>query len=126
MATGTAICVRTPASHRYTGRDQLQAQKIFHVSPFQEIGGHYQFNFDISHKRIAIRIAHKNGAEGVIATLVGDRTPLTNRGLLSALLRRPVGAMRVIALIHWQALWLKLKGAPYKPRPTPPEQEVSG
>ena len=109
-----------------TSRCQIEARKIFHVSPFQEIAGYYRFTFDIRPERIAIRIAHENGAEGVIATLVGDRKPLSNRGLLLALLRRPVGAMRVIALIHWQALWLKLKGAPYRRRPTPPEQEVSG
>ena len=109
-----------------TTRSQIEARKIFHVSPFQEIAGYYRFTFDIRPERIAIRIAHENGAEGVIATLVGDRKPLSNRGLILALLRRPVGAMRVITLIHWQALWLKLKGAPYRRRPTPPEQEVSG
>ena len=109
-----------------SGRDRIEARKIFHVSPFQEIAGLYRFTFDIKPERIAIRIAHENGSEGVIATLVGDRKPLSNSGLLLALLRRPLGAMRVIALIHWQALWLKLKGAPYRTRPTPPEQEVSG
>lgn len=108
-----------------TGRSKISAQKIFHVSPFQEIAGAYQFTFDIRPERIAIRIAHENGAEGVIATLVGNRKPLTTTGLITALLRRPLGAMRTITLIYWQAIWLKLKGAPYKTRPEPPEQEVS-
>jgi hypothetical protein len=30
-----------------------------------------------------------------------------------------------MALIHWQALILKLKGARYRTRPTPPTHEVS-
>ena len=108
-----------------TAADRIDAQKIFHVSPFQEIAGQYQFVFDIKPERIAIRIAHLNGDEGLIATLTGARRPLTNTGLLGAALRRPFGPLRTIALIYWQALRLKLKGAPYKTRPTPPEQEVS-
>lgn len=105
--------------------DTMDAQKIFHVSPFQKIAGHYQFNFDISEDQIAIRIAHFNGDEGLIATLHGARAPLTNMRLLGALVRRPFGPLRTIALIYWQALRLKLKGAPYRQRPIPPEQEVS-
>ncbi len=106
-------------------RDQIDAQKVFHVSPFQRIAGDYRFNFDISQDRIAIRIAHFNGDEGLIATLCGSRAPLSNRRLLGALARRPFGPLRTIALIHWQALRLKLKGATYTRRPSPPEQEVS-
>ena len=108
-----------------TSSDRMDAQKIFHVSPFQQTAGSYQFAFDISQERIAIRISHFNGDEGLIATLTGARRPLTNRGLLGAALRRPFGPLRTIILIYWQALRLKLKGAPYKTRPTPPEQEVS-
>ncbi len=105
--------------------DEVTAQKIFHVSPFQKLAGGYRFHFDIRPDRIAIRIALKDGEEGVIATLFGPRRPLSNRSLLRASLRRPFGAFRTIALIHWQALKLILKGAPYRQRPLPPEQEVS-
>ncbi|UWR59884.1 DUF1365 domain-containing protein [Phaeobacter inhibens] len=105
--------------------DKLQAKKIFHVSPFQQIAGDYWFNFDIGPRRIAIRIDHKNGDQGVIATLTGARQPLSNTAVLGASLRRPAGTLRTVALIYWQALKLKLKGASYRPRPTPPEHEVS-
>jgi len=40
-------------------------------------------------------------------------------------LRRPFGARRVVALIYWQALKLKLKGAQYNSLPPAPETEVS-
>ena len=103
----------------------LEARKIFHVSPFQDVAGGYRFNFDIRPDRITIRIAHENGSEGVIATLGGPRCALSNRSILRAALRRPLGALRTIALIYWQALILKLKGAVYRGRPAPPEQEVS-
>ncbi|MEK0165395.1 DUF1365 domain-containing protein [Phaeobacter sp. A36a-5a] len=105
--------------------DKLQAKKIFHVSPFQDIAGDYWFNFDIGPRRIAIRIDHKNDGEGVVATLTGPRQPLSNAALICSSLRRPAGTLRTVALIYWQALKLKLKGANYRPRPTPPEHEVS-
>lgn len=108
-----------------TAKSCLSAQKIFHVSPFQEVAGDYRFTFDITETRIAIRIAHKNGSEGVIATLMGELHDLNNARLIKASLRRPFGAMRTVALIYWQALKLKLKGARYRRRPLPPEQEVS-
>ena len=104
---------------------RMHATKLMHVSPFQDVAGNYQFNFDIRPDRIAIRIGYKNGPDGVIATLTGGRQPLSKLSILRALLRRPTGALRTITLIHWQALKLKLKGASYRTRPTPPEQEVS-
>ena len=103
----------------------MHARKLMHVSPFQDVAGDYQFNFDITPEKIAIRIGFKNGEDGVIATLMGGRKPLSNISILGALIRRPTGALRTITLIHWQALRLKLKGAAYRTRPTPPEHEVS-
>jgi DUF1365 family protein len=105
--------------------DRIVAEKIFHVSPFQEVQGIYQFNFDITAERISIRIAHENGEEGLIATLFGPRAPLSNRRILGAALRRPFGPLRALALIHWQAVKLYIKGAPFRRRPLPPEEEVS-
>lgn len=103
----------------------IVADKLFYVSPFQDIAGQYRFQFDISSTRIAIRIAHENGDQGVIATLYGPLENLTNRGILWGFIRRPFGALRTIGLIYWQALKLRLKGARYRNRPQPPVQEVS-
>jgi len=108
-----------------TADTQIQTPKSLHVSPFQSIAGTYAFNFNILEDRINIRILHRNGDEGVVATLTGARKRMTNTGLLTASLRRPLGAMRTTALIHWQALRLKLKGALYRRRPSPPETEVT-
>lgn len=105
--------------------DTITAQKCFHVSPFQTIAGDYEFVFNIRPGQIAIRILHRNGNEGVIATLTGARKPLGNRAILTMSLRRPLGALRTVALIYWQALRLKLKGARYTPRPAPPTKEVT-
>ena len=104
---------------------RISAPKSLHVSPFREVSGRYEFSFNIRADRIAIRILHLNGNDGVIATLSGTRMPMTNFGLIFAGLRRPLGALRTITLIYWQALRLKLKGARYRSRPTPPTSEVT-
>ena len=44
---------------------------------------------------------------------------------LAAALRRPVGSVRVLALIHGQALKLWARGARYHARPAPPDVEVT-
>jgi DUF1365 family protein len=108
-----------------TAEDHLSAQKIFHVSPFQPVEGGYRFRFDIRADRIGIWIDFSAGENGVIATLTGPRKPLTNRAILWACLRRPFGSRRVLTLIFWQALKLRLKGVAYRPRPKPPVEEVS-
>jgi DUF1365 family protein len=105
--------------------DTLSATKIFHVSPFQDVEGGYVFRFDIRADKIGIWIDYSNGKGGLIATLTGARKPLTNQAILWAILRRPLGSRRVLALIHWQAFKLWWKGAKYRPAPKPPSEEVS-
>jgi hypothetical protein len=105
--------------------DRMLAGKLMHVSPFQPVEGKYEFRYDIRDDRIGIWIDYTAGNGGLIATLCGPRAPLTTRGLIRAALRRPFGSRRVLALIHWQALILWIKGALYRPRPTPPDTEVS-
>jgi DUF1365 family protein len=109
-----------------TREDHIKARKIFHVSPFQPVEGGYDFRFDIGADKIGIWIDYAAGNEGgLIATLTGHLAPLTSAGILSMLLRRPFGARRVVALIFWQALKLRLKGARYNALPPAPETEVS-
>lgn len=105
--------------------DRLSATKIFHVSPFQPVGGGYVFRFDIGAGRIGIWIDYSQGEGGVIATLTGRRKPLTSAGILRMCTARPFGSRRVLGLIHWQALKLWWKGASFRTRPEPPAQEVS-
>ncbi|SLN66627.1 hypothetical protein PSA7680_03527 [Pseudoruegeria aquimaris] len=109
-----------------TPANVIEAEKIFYVSPFQEIAGHYVFRFRIEPGEIAIRITLENGKEGVVATLTGKTRPLTSAGLAHALLlRRPLGALRTVFLIYRQALRLRLRGATYRRAVPPPAREVS-
>lgn len=106
-------------------QDRLKAQKVFHVSPFQDVAGTYTFRFDLNAESVGIWIDHRRDGGGLTATLTGRRRPATSLGLLAAAIRRPFGSRRVLALIHWQALKLFLKGARFRTRPAPPAQEVS-
>jgi len=106
-------------------QDSLGARKVFHVSPFQPVEGAYRFRFGVTDTRVDIHIDYDPPGGGLVATLHGPLRPLTTRGLAGMLLRRPLGSRRVLALIHWQALKLWLKGAGYRRRPAPPESEVS-
>lgn len=115
-----------PDDQPITRHDRIAAHKIFHVSPFQPVEGGYVFRFDIRADRIGIWIDYGHEKGGLIATLCGPRSPLTNTTILRSALRRPFGARRVLALIHWQALKLWWKGAAYRTRPEPPRHEVSG
>lgn len=105
--------------------DAMSAAKVFHVSPFQDVQGEYRFNFALGIDRLAIRIAQKDGPNGLDAAMAGALVPLTNRRVLAACLRRPGGSLRVLALIYWNALRLKIKGARYRRLPAPPDQEIS-
>ncbi len=115
----------SPGFTPITPDTRITKPKALHVSPFQDVKGDYEFAFALHPTRLSIRIRHDNDGKGVWATLTGTRASLTNLGLIAAVLRRPAGAMRTISLIYWQALKLKLKGAPYRSRPAPPTHEVT-
>lgn len=108
-----------------TREDTLEATKIFYVSPFQPVEGVYKFRFDITPDRIGIWIDYTSEKGGLYTNLIGPRRPLTNGAILRSCLRRPFGSRRVLALIHWQALKLAIKGVRFRSRPTPPGQDVS-
>ena len=108
-----------------TARDELRATKLFYVSPFQPVEGGYRFHFDIGPDHIGIRIDYSREEGGLIATLTGDRRKLKNRTILWSCLRRPLGARRVLALIHWQAFKLWWKKAQFRVRPLPPQSDVT-
>ena len=108
-----------------TRTDTITATKLFYVSPFQPVEGNYAFRFDLRDDRIGIWIDYSTANGGLFTNLIGPRVPLTNLGILRACLRRPFGSRRVLALIHWQALKLAMKGVTFRNRPEPPAQDVS-
>lgn len=121
------LCVK-PDRSAILPSDELQARKIFYVSPFQPVEGDYSFHVEMTPDKVNIRIGYRQDTEaenaGLVATLTGERKPLGNAAILGAMVRR-MGSRRVLALIHWQALKLWWKGARFRSRPTPPAEEIS-
>lgn len=100
----------------------------FFVSPFLHGELAYDFLIDapLDGDRLAVEMyVHDTAGKRVFtARFAGSRTPLTDRALASATLRFPVMAAQVIGLIHWQALKLRVLGAPYR-RPGPDHRPVT-
>ena len=115
------------ADRRPIGRtDRLGVRKVFHVSPFLDISGEYRFGFDCSARRIAVSIDLIDETGLALATsLWGAPMPLTSSRLLAALAGVPMQAIKVIGLIHWQALKLMHKGVRYRHKPVPPAQTIT-
>jgi hypothetical protein len=86
------------------------------------------YRFRVSPPGAGVAVAMEvHDAEGAMlfAAFTGQRQPLEDRQLLAAFLAHPLLALKVLGGIHWEALWLWLKGMRLRPRPAPPAQPVS-
>jgi len=93
-----------------TDADQTR-DKDFYVSPFLSMDCRYSFHIKPPGDDIAIAIRETEGGQPVLnAVFSGERRPLTDRALASALLRHPLMTVKIIAAIHFEALRLWLKG----------------
>lgn len=109
-----------------------EADKVFHVSPFCPVRGRYRFVFmrtDGPSPRTVARIDYFDDAQSEQALLntsvSGELLPLNARTLRRALWTYPAMTLGVIARIHWQALRLWLKQAPFFRQPPAPAEFVS-
>lgn len=92
--------------------------KHLHVSPFFGLDQSYHYAFSEPGDEVWARIhVREQGRTPLTAVLHARRRELTNRSLAAVLGRYPLQPLQVIAQIHWQALRLKLKGAPFHHKP---------
>lgn len=103
-----------------------RCDKAFYVSPFIGMSGSYRFRLRRPDARLAV-VVRQSGADGqgLVAVQTGRRRPLTDGALLRAFVGYPLMTFKVIAAIHWEALRLWLKGAPFGARPAPPAALVT-
>lgn len=95
-------------------RYQLNTTKYFYVSPFFDHDADFDFNLTIPAEKLNIRIdTQKNGQRSFISTLTGSAKPLNAMNLLWYATRFPLIPLRVMFLIHWNALLLWLKKIPF-------------
>ncbi|MET3665837.1 DUF1365 domain-containing protein [Caulobacter sp. 1776] len=102
------------------------APKRFFVSPFMDMDLTYRFTVSPPSETIAVRVEVLD-AGGVVLTagFAGKRSPLTDAGLLSALVRHPLLSFGVVAAIHWEALKIFAKGVRLRPRPPAPAHLIT-
>lgn len=102
------------------GRDDwLITSKDFHVSPFLPVEGSYRFRFVAAENKLGVWIDHynANGELTLLTSLVGRMQPLTNATLWRAFIAIPLVTIKVIALIHFEALRLIGKKIKYMNKP---------
>ena len=109
---------------------ELQAQKVFHVSPFCPVQGNYRFRLmrtvqNGQEKTIARIDYYDNDGDDqapLLQTSVsGTLESITKNSLRKALWCYPAMTLGVTARIHWQALKLWSKRVPFFSKPTPPK-----
>ena len=122
---------------------ELQAGKVFHVSPFCAVAGSYRFRFMRNDLRpVGLRpvgaapcsgfgrtvacVDHHDAQGLLIRTSVsGELKPITAARLRAAFFGLPMMTLGVIVHIHWQALLLWRKRVPFFRKPAPPSAFIS-
>ncbi len=104
---------------------KILAQKEFHVSPFFDRKGEYQFSF--TNKKTAINYFDNESSQFLfLSSLTFVKShELKDQQLLKILFKFPFQPFLVVAKIHWQALLLYLKGAVFFKRPEPKSPNVT-
>ena len=101
----------------------LATRKCLHVSPFNDVRGHYAFHVRETRDTGFVGIDYFDDCGLLLRTSIGGRkAPLTCDALFAALLHQPWIMLSVIVQIHWQALRLWLRAVPFygKHPPTKP------
>ena len=95
--------------------------KSFHVSPFNDMEGDYNFKFADIESEFDIKInISKQGKEVFISRLWGEAKPLTSWAMFTTLVRFPFSAALSMPRILWQAAKLRfIKKLPVFTKPAP-------
>lgn len=98
-----------------TGPARHESAKTFFVSPFIGMDARYGFSVRAPGETLSVLIRERDGAGAdlLTASLTGARGAFGDRALLGAFWRYPLMTLKVIAAIHWEAIRLWTKGAPF-------------
>jgi len=103
-------------------RSEHSADKVFHVSPFFDLSGRYQFTLRTDNDRLSLIVQTRHGeTQTHVATIKAKAFPATSSLFAWLAVSKPLSSLTVSLAIHWQALKLFLKGARYHSRPAKPK-----
>lgn len=89
---------------------QFQAEKAFHVSPYNTRGGRYDFTFGDIRRELDICLdLHRDGEHILKAQLQGNAQALTSWNHLKTLIKSPFIPFLTIPRIYWEAFKLRFK-----------------
>ncbi|MEX2454122.1 MAG: DUF1365 domain-containing protein [Rhodospirillaceae bacterium] len=107
-----------PADHAF--------DKRLHVSPLIGMSARYRIRVAAPGDRLGVLIRESDDdGEFLVATLTGDRRPMTDATLLRLFAGMPLMTFKVVAAIHWQAVRSLARGVKFHRRPAPPAEEVT-
>ena len=122
---GERHCYLLRGDHLQWGAD-MQADKVFHVSPFCSVQGHYRFRFMRTNDHIVARIdLHDEHGPLLQTSISGALQPFTTASARAAFWSTPFMTLGVVARIHWHALRLLIKRVPFFHKPAAPERFVT-
>lgn len=105
----------------------LKGKKLFHVSPFLEREGHYEFQFHVTDDNLRIDINFFNGDGGkqLLTYLKGGFENMNKSSVRKAFWKYPLVTFKAIILIHWQAFKIIAKGIKYISKPDQKTESLS-
>jgi DUF1365 family protein len=102
----------------------LRTPKYFYVSPFSDMDVAFDFTLRTPGDQLSVQIDdYDAGQRTLTSVLSGSRRPLTDGGLAWFTLKYPFITLKVISLIHWNALKLYLKNVPWFAKAARPDAQ---
>jgi len=99
--------------------------KHFYVSPFSASDLSFDFRLDLPGDHLRIRIDdYDRGEKTLVSRLTGTRCPLTLGSLLFLSVKYPLVTLKIILLIHFEALRLWLKRIPHHRKESDPHLQT--
>lgn len=100
------------------GGASFRVPKVFHVSPFMAVEGHYRWAFGQPGHHLKVHISEFSGEEFFFdASLSMTKAPWAASEIHRVLWRFPWMTLKVITAIHWEALKLWIKRTPVHTHP---------
>jgi len=99
-------------------RAEYRARKVFHVSPFIQPEAEYRFHFQEPGGRVRVFIDEYADNQPLLkASIGGVRQVLSDATLIHMFSRLPFMTLKIIVMIHWQALKIWMRGGRFHRMP---------
>jgi DUF1365 family protein len=107
------------AARNHSRAWRFSFEKQFHVSPFMPMDMRYDWCFGLPGMGLHVHMENWRDGQAVFdATLNLRRREMTAGSLARALIQFPLMTVKVVTLIHWQALKLLIKRTPFHRHPS--------